>query len=95
MHFAVFDSAIFRPAKGRRSHQTNGEAEKKMKNGFAMNDTYSRCAAVHSFPPSPGRGTLNGVPVKPQQFSSSVFCSLPTGRPVGRVKTSALLTDGI
>ena len=54
-----------------------------MMNDSAMNDTYSRYAAVHSFPPSPGRGTRNGVPVGPQQLSSSVFCSLLTGRRVG------------
>ena len=47
-----------------------------MLNNSAMNDTYSRCAAVHSFPPSRGRGTRNGVPVRPQQLNSAVFCLL-------------------
>ena len=37
---------FFAQQKGRRSHQTNGEAQKKMKNDFAMNDTYSRCVTV-------------------------------------------------
>ena len=66
---------FFAQQKGRRSHQRNGEP-KKMLNDSAMNDTYSRRAAVHSFPPSPGRGTRNGVPVRPQQLSSAVCCLL-------------------
>ena len=37
---------FFTQQKGRRSHQTNGEAQKRMKNDFAMNDTYSRCVTL-------------------------------------------------
>ena len=47
-----------------------------MQNDFAMNDTYSRCATVHSFPPSPGRGTRNGVRVRSQPLSSAVFARM-------------------
>ena len=71
----------FSPSKKGTDHTKHGE--EKMQNDFAMNDTYSRCAAVHSFPPSHGRGTRNGVPVRPQPLSGVVFARNFAHRPLG------------